>query len=217
MSIDPIQIVYTGVGMPRKMVFNGNEMNTGICKDEVEQIIVNDESCEGDGVANTNFHGGPDRVVCVYPYEHYGKWEKEFQTSLPPCAFGENLTIKGLTESEACIGDIYQVGEAVLQITQGRIPCQTISKRTGIQPILQRIVETGFTGYFFRVLQSGIIRKDSTVSLIQRHPLQVTVLFANQILFHDKKNESAIRQILEVDELASVWRDKLSKQLESIS
>ena len=72
---------------------------------------------------------------------------KEFQTTLPASAFGENITVTNMLEHDVCIGDTYQLGEAIIQVTQARVPCSTISKRLGIPGILPRIVATGFTGY----------------------------------------------------------------------
>ena len=62
--------------------------------------------------------------------EHYLLWEKEFKNSLPSSTFGENLTLTNMLEKDICIGDIFRLGDAVIQITQGRIPCSTITKRT---------------------------------------------------------------------------------------
>lgn len=187
------------------------EMSTAICKDPVSEAVLTKEGFSGDGVADLQHHGGVDRAVCFYPYEHYGMWEKEFNVKLPASALGENLTVTGMLEEEVCIGDIYQIGDAVVQITQGRVPCSTISIRNGVNTFLKRIVETCYTGYFGRVMEEGTIRTDSKLTLLERHPEQVSVLFANQTLFHDQKNRDAIRKILGVKELASVWRTKLEK------
>ncbi len=151
--------------------------------------------------------------MCIYPYEHYDVWETEFNTTLPVPAFGENLTVTHMLEQDVCIGDIYEVGETVLQVTQGRIPCNTISKRNQIDMMLTRIVETSFTGYFMKVLKEGTIQSDSNIQLIERHPEQVSVLFANQILFHDRDNIEGIKRILNVDALAEVWQTKLNRLL----
>ena len=75
-------------------------------------------------------------------------------------AFGENITVTNMLEQNVHIGDIFRLGDAVIQITQGRIPCSTITKRTDMPPLLKRMVETGFTGYLCRVLEEGTVRKD---------------------------------------------------------
>ncbi|MGD8190915.1 MOSC domain-containing protein [Brevibacillus ginsengisoli] len=210
-----IQIVTLSIGLPQTMVYGENAtMMTGICKEQVQEAYLAVDCFRGDGVHNTKYHGGPDRAVCVYPHEHYAMWEQELQTKLPPAALGENLTVTNMREDQVHIGDIYRIGEALVQVTQGRIPCNTISRRNSRDQFLPRIVETGYTGYFFRVLEEGMIRSDSPIQLVQRDPHEVTVLFANQVLFHDNKNHAAIDRILAVDALAEVWRTKLNKLLE---
>lgn len=113
-----------------------------------------------------------------------------------------------MMESKVCLGDIYQVGEAVVQISQGKIPCQTISKSNQVETFLDRIVETGYTGYFCRVLREGVVKEGSKMSLLERHSQGVTVLFANQIFFHEQQNKEGIEKILAVKGLAPVWRDQ---------
>lgn len=78
---------------------------------------------------------------------------------------------------------------------------------------MKRVVETGFTGYFFRVLKEGMVDKDSTIELLERNSHKVSILYANHIYFHDRKNIAGIEKILEVKELAPVWRKKLEELL----
>ncbi|KFN16441.1 MOSC domain-containing protein [Bacillus pseudomycoides] len=209
-----IKLVHFSIGKPKQIQYGENkEMTTGICKELTEEAFLSKDGFLGDGVADLRFHGGPDRAVCVYPYEHYALWEQEFQITLPPSAFGENITVTNMLEHDIFIGDTYQLGEAVIQITQGRIPCSTISKRVGIPGILPRIVETGYTGYLCRVLQEGVVRKDSQMKLLERHPNQVSILFSNEVYFHRRKDTEAMEKIITVPELAEAWREQLVDRL----
>ncbi|CAI8767713.1 sulfurase [Bacillus pseudomycoides] len=209
-----IKLVHFSIGKPKQIQYGENkEMTTGICKELTEEAFLSKDGFLGDGVADLRFHGGPDRAVCVYPYEHYALWEQEFQITLPPSAFGENITVTNMLEHDIFIGDTYQLGEAVIQITQGRIPCSTISKRVGIPGILPRIVETGYTGYLCRVLQEGVVRKDSQMKLLERHPNQVSILFSNEVYFHRRKDTEAMEKIIAVPELAEAWREQLVDRL----
>ncbi|WP_028400782.1 MOSC domain-containing protein [Ectobacillus panaciterrae] len=211
-----IQLVYLSVGKPKVMKYgSGQEMTTGICKEAVEEVFLSKAGFHGDDVAHKQFHGGPDRAVCIYSHEHYTLWENEFGVQFPDAALGENLTVTHMLEKDVCIGNTYQVGEAIIQVTQGRIPCNTISRRVGIPEILGKIVETGYTGYLCRVLKEGYVRKDSPITLLARHPKQVSVLFANEVYFQRPKDADGIRRILEVEELADVWREKLEGRLEN--
>jgi MOSC domain-containing protein YiiM len=211
------KLVTFSVGTPKSITYDGKELLTGIRKKPLKEAFLSKNAFEGDGVANTKYHGGPDRAVCVYPNEHYDMWEKEFSVTLSRPAFGENITVSNMTEENVCIGDIYQMGETVIQISQGRVPCQTISKSNNVTVFLDRIIETGYTGYFCRVLQEGVVTKDSEISLLERHPQGVTVLYANQIFFHDQGNREGIEKILAVKELAPVWQGLLQRRLKKLA
>ena len=212
-----IELINFSIGLPKIMKYeNDKEINTGICKQKTEEAILKKEGFLGDGVADLRYHGGPDRAVCVYPYEHYSLWEKEFKKPLPPSNFGENLTVTNMLEKDVHIGDIFRLGEAVIQITQGRVPCSTITKRTNNPFLLKRMVQTGFTGYLCRVLEEGMVRKDSKITLLESHPKQVSILYGNEIYFHRQKDIEGIKKVLAVEELAIEWKDKLESRLNKL-
>ena len=213
-----IELKNFSIGSPKLMKYDGGkEVNTGIRKETVEEAFLTKEGFHRDGVADLRFHGGPDRAVCVYPYEHYSQWEQEFGTPLPAATFGENLTVLNMLEADVHIGDIFRLGEAVIQITQGRIPCSTITKRTNLPLLLNRMVETGFTGYLSRVLEEGTVRRDSKITLIERHPKRVSILFANETYFHNPRDIEGIKKILDVSELAGEWKESLEKRLNKLT
>lgn len=202
------------VGGIKSFDWNGEITDSAIEKKEVNEVFLFKNGFEGDTVAATEFHGGPDRAVCLYPLEHYTQWENEFGVNIKPSGLGENISILGMKEDEVYIGDIFQLGNAVIQVSQGRIPCAKISKFNRINGLLKRVVETGYTGYFFRVIEEGKVEKNSSLKLISRNEHQISVLFANQTYFHDKTNKDAIKKILNVDELANVWRKILTELLQ---
>ncbi|WP_210468103.1 MOSC domain-containing protein [Sporosarcina sp. 6E9] len=205
------------IGTPKTLIYeNGKEINTGICKESVHDAFLTKNGFRGDGVADLRFHGGADRAVCMYPYEHYTLWEAEFKTTLPTSAFGENLTVANMLEKDVHIGDIFQVGEAVIQITQSRIPCSTITKRTNLSLLLKRMVETGYTGYLCRVLKEGVVRDDSKITLLKQHPEKLSVLVANDIYFQRVNDKESIEKLLDIQELASRWRASLIVRLEKL-
>lgn len=209
-----IELKNLSIGLPKQMkYYNDQQVETAICKDTVEEAFLTKDGFVGDGVADLKHHGGPDRAVCVYSYEHYSFWENEFGETLPSGAFGENITVTNMLECEVHVGDIFRLGDAVIQITQGRVPCSTISKRVNNPQILKRIVETGYTGYLCRVLEEGTVRSDSEITLLERHPKEVSILFGNELYFHRPKDIEGIKTILEVDELADKWKEELVKRL----
>jgi MOSC domain-containing protein YiiM len=217
MTVQDFAIVSINVGKPMNLHFNGKELLTAIHKKPVsEPIFLSFLHFAGDGQADLVHHGGKDKAVCVYPYDHYAYWEKELGRELEAAAFGENLTVKGLVEEDVCIGDVFQLGEAIVQVSQPRQPCHKLAKKHNVEDLPLRVQNTGYTGFYFRVLKEGWVTKESFLRLLNRHPLGVTVSFANHIMYHDKSNKDGIERILRVNELSESWRAILRKRLNSV-
>ncbi|OLS34703.1 MOSC domain-containing protein [Bacillus sp. MRMR6] len=207
------KIIHLAVGKPKEYNWNNKKEVSAIGKSVVQAVELKKSGFVGDDVANHKFHGGPDRAVCLYPFEHYSYWEEIFQKKLILPAFGENITATGMVEEQVCIGDIYKIGDTLVQVTQGRVPCATISKYNQEHQFLKKVVETTLTGYFFRVLEEGTIMLDSDITLVEKHPKEISVSFATQILFHQKQDKTSIEKILTVDVLAEDWRNRFLKLL----
>ncbi|MCM3236682.1 MOSC domain-containing protein [Heyndrickxia oleronia] len=210
-----MKIIRLNIGKPKISSYKSKEFLTGIGKESISEALLLKDQFVGDGVANPAFHGGPDRAVCFYPYEHYKQWEEEFNKTLSIPAFGENLTVSGMLEKDICIGDIFQIGDTIVQITQGRVPCSTISKYNSLDSLLKRTVDTCYTGYFARVLKEGMIREDSSIKLIKRHPMQVSVYDTMNALFFGDHVQS-MEKIIEVPELADAMRNSFLKKLNKL-
>ncbi|GAF11903.1 hypothetical protein JCM19046_614 [Bacillus sp. JCM 19046] len=201
------------VGKPKKLSYGaGKTMETGIGKTSVKEAYLLKEGFENDGVADKKNHGGLERAVCFYPYEHYDKWEKELGKPLPLPAFGENITISNMLEKDVYIGDIYQVGQTVIQITQGRVPCSTIDRYVEANTLLKRVIETGLTGYLAKVIEEGKIEDTSMIKLIQRNKESISILACNKTYF-ENKDLKAMYKILSVDALSLEWKNRIEKRI----
>lgn len=190
----------------------GKEMTTGICKSPVEvPLRLNKAGFVGDGVADIKHHGGEDKAVCVYSLEHYPYWEKILGIELPVAAFGENLSVSGLHEDNICIGDIFQIGTALVQVSQPRQPCKTLAARYGRNDIIKRVIDSGKTGFYFRVLEEGDVRNRDELVLRHKDSGRITITFANHIYHHDNRNCEAIKKILSLSTLSESWRHSFQK------
>ncbi|MFP3846154.1 MOSC domain-containing protein [Priestia filamentosa] len=207
------KIIYLAVGKPKEYTWNNKKELSAIGKSYIEAVELKKFGFVGDDVANHKFHGGVDRAVCLYPFEHYSYWEKIFNKKLNPPAFGENITATGMLEEQVYIGDIYKIGDAVIQITQGRVPCATISKYNEEKSFLKKVFETALTGYFFRVIEEGTIKFNSKIDLMERDKDEISVSFATKILFHQQNDKASIEKILKVEALAENWRQRFLKLL----
>jgi len=210
-----IEILSLNVGMPKQVQFQQKDVATGIFKTATDEALyLSYLNFEGDGQGDLVHHGGREKAVCVYPYEHYPFWEDELKRPLEYGALGENLTIKGLLETDVCIGDVFELGKAIVQVSQPRQPCYKLTIRHGVPDMLLKVQQTGYTGFYFRVLAEGVVSKDDGLSLLHRHPKEITVSFANRIMHREKDNIEGIKQILEVQELSLNWRNTFLKRLE---
>jgi MOSC domain-containing protein YiiM len=209
-----MQITSINVGLPQTIQYQGKELTTGIYKTPVSSsLFVSKVQIDGDGQADLTVHGGVDKAICVYPEEHYAYWENLRGHKLDAASFGENLTIRGLQEHEVCIGDTFAIDEVIVQVSQPRQPCHKLSKRMDWPEATLHVQETGYTGYYFRVLKEGVIAPHSQMRLLARDEAGVTVAFANQIKYHDKFNIEAVKRVIAVDALSGSWKQSFRKRL----
>ncbi|MBS4209881.1 MOSC domain-containing protein [Bacillus sp. FJAT-50079] len=195
----------------------GNNMNSAIGKKSVSSVLLSENGFEGDKVADKKHHGGKDRAVCFYPFEHYREWEQFCERALPIPAFGENLTVTNMLETEVCIGDIYQMGDVTVQITQGRIPCATIDRFNRKRGMLAEVIRSAKTGFFAKVLEGGVVQSHSSIQLVDRPQPHVTIAQIHQLFFHQRHDEQAIAKMIEIPELAEVMREQLKKVIKKSS
>ncbi|MFO0753231.1 MAG: MOSC domain-containing protein [Thermodesulfovibrionales bacterium] len=195
------------VGLPKKEVLYGRELTTGICKTPVLGLLrLGKTGFEGDGVGDPRYHGGPNKAVCVYSRDHYPYWEAVLGIRMPAAAFGENLTVAGLHEEEVCIGDIFGLGTAVVQVSQPRQPCRTLAARFGREDMVQLVKDSGRTGFYLRVLEEGSVGQGDALVLRERDERGVAVSFANHIRYHDRSNCPGIGRVLSVPALSESWQ-----------
>ena len=133
--------------------------------------------------------------------------------ALQPGAFSENLTLAGLSESEVCLGDVFRVGGALVQISQPRQPCSKLAGKRGRMDLPDLIHANSFSGFYFRVLEEGEVSTGDAVELTERHPLGVTVEFANQVMYRQRPDIESLRRVLAVETLSGAWRRSLSRRL----
>lgn len=170
---------------------------------------------EGDGQADLKHHGGPEKAVLAYARSHYSVWQNELNLSdrLPFGAFGENFTIADLSEDSVCIGDTFSIGEAIIQVSQPRVPCWKIARRLRIDGIEVRVKETGRTGWYSRVLKEGYVQPGLRLTLLDRPCPEWTVAKANDVIHQRNKNAYDITNLARCELLAPEWKNILTARL----
>ncbi len=204
------------IALPSEVKFShGQTLYSGISKLPARgKIHLNTLGFEGDGVADSKNHGGPDKAVCAYSLDHFPFWEKEIDKELYPGAFGENLSITGLLETAIHIGDQFQIGDAVIECSQPRQPCHKLNKKFNSPDMVHRVQNSGFTGYYFRVIQPGWIQPEMNVVLTKEGSGKVSIDSANNLMHHDKLNYEKMKLIIEKTVLSERWKQTFKTRLE---
>ena len=157
-----VDLTVDAVLVGRLVAFGPNGEPSGIQKTPCTgPVSVTKTGLDGDGHGDRKHHGGPEKALHHYPAEHYVSWRQEIPelaSLVPqPGAFGENLSTTGLDEADVCIGDVFDLGTARVQVAQGRQPCWRLNVRFGRKDMARRVQATGRTGWYYRVLPPGLV------------------------------------------------------------
>ncbi|PTX04081.1 MOSC domain-containing protein [Pararhodobacter aggregans] len=197
----------------------GCDTLSGIGKTPVTRpLMLGPEGFEGDEQADRRVHGGIEKAVHHYPRDHYPTWRAELgdlPTLATPGGFGENLSTTGLTEAEVAVGDVFLLGGALLQVSQGRQPCWKLNHRFGVPDMARRVQQTGRSGWYYRVLQPGMVAPGDRLELIDRLAPGWTLRRLWHALYIDRMNLAELEGIAALDVLAEGWRKYAVRRLES--
>lgn len=176
MTVELPQVVSVNVGLPRDVADGDRVVRTGIVKTSVlGRVRAGKLGLSGDGQADLRVHGGEAKAVYAYPGEHYAPWREDLgRDDLDWGAFGENLTLRGLSEADVREGDILRVGSARLVVTTPRQPCFKLALRMGTKDVIRRMWETGRCGFYLSVAQEGEIGAGDVLAL-ERGPGGATI------------------------------------------
>ncbi|MBW4503893.1 MAG: MOSC domain-containing protein [Scytonema hyalinum WJT4-NPBG1] len=204
-----MKLISVNVGLPREVTWKGKTVTTGIFKEPAsEGVMVRSLNLDGDRQADLTVHGGLDKAVYVYPFEHYDYWRGELpDTELTPGIFGENFTSTGLREEEVNIGDRFRIGNVTLMVTQPRLPCYKLGIRFGRPDIVKQFLASRRTGFYFRVLQEGEVGAGDTLELLSRDDNNITVADITQLYVREEDNPDLRQRAAQLEALPKSWRD----------
>ena len=211
-----MQIVSTNIAKPTTIIWNGKEVTTGIYKTPTtEPIFLGKSDVKNDEVTDRKYHGGEFKACYLFSKNQYNYWKNLYPNlDWNWGMFGENLTIENLDETKICIGDIYKIGDALVQITQPREPCFKLGVKFGSQNIIKQFIEHGFSGTYIRVLEAGFVKTGDTFKLVEQAKNSITIHQFFNLLFSKEKKPELIHLILNNDALPQRKRDKLKLLLD---
>jgi MOSC domain-containing protein YiiM len=206
-------VISTNIGEPKTIVWHGKKEQTGIYKFPVDHpIFLGKEDVENDHVMDRKYHGGVDKACYLYSANHYNFWEKFYpELEMPWGMFGENLTVEGLHENEITVGDIFEIGEAVVQATQPRQPCYKLGIRFNDPKVVKQFVDSGFPGVYVRVLKNGTVKAGDKMILKEKSN-SVSIQKVFELLYTDNFQEELLKQALNNPFLAESCRRDLLKR-----
>lgn len=215
-----MKVLSVNVGLPRKILFNGQIITTAIFKDPVKgPISLRKLNLDGDKQADLTVHGGLDKAVYSYPSEHYDYWRKQFPNmDLVWGMFGENFTTEGLFEDAVNVGDQFQIGSAKLVATQPRMPCYKLGVRFGRMDVIRRFMASGRPGIYFKVLTEGEVQTDDKIKIIRRDKNNVTVkdIVSLYIARNDIDNIETMKRATKIRDLPEGWRHEFQQKIEQL-
>ncbi|QUR94953.1 MOSC domain-containing protein [Macrococcoides canis] len=185
---------------------------SAINRDRVDGGFVDVLGFNGDEVADKKHHGGVDKAVFCYPYVHYELWRNELNIDIDAGGFGENLCVTDMDESTVCLGDVYEIGSARLQVTQPRKPCWKPARKHGELELSRITEENGRTGWYFKVLVPGEINEGEEIRLVERLHNTWSIARCNDVM-HRSTDMSEVKEMSELPELAETWKVSLQKKL----
>jgi MOSC domain-containing protein YiiM len=173
---------------------------------------------DGDAQADLKHHGGPEKAVHHYPFEHYDVWCAEIGDApalAAPGGFGENLSTLGWTEETVCVGDIVAFGSARLEVSQGRQPCFKLNLRFGRRDMARRVQDSGRTGWYYRVTTPGVAREGDALMLLERPFPDWPLTRLSRLLYRDTRDRAGLAAMAALAPLAEGWRALAARRLDT--
>jgi ferredoxin-NADP reductase/MOSC domain-containing protein YiiM len=211
------RLLSVNVGLPRDIAWKGRTVHTGIWKTPVGgRCRVGRLNLDGDGQGDLAGHGGEQRAVFVYQIESYRYWQDQLKrTDFVHGQFGENFTIEGLPDDAICVGDRYQIGSALFEITQPRVTCYRVGIRMNEPRMPALLTSSGRPGFYFRILQEGEVGAGDEIVKVGETKERVTVAEINALLYSPNHPRDRLERALRIAALSPGWRSSFEALLQS--
>lgn len=183
-------------------------------------VALGPNGFEGDAQADRRHHGGPEKAVHHYAFDHYPWWQSEIgmrDVLRQPGAFGENLSTLGLTEEDVCIGDIFRLGAALIEVSQARQPCWKLNQRFMCADMARRVQGSRKTGWYYRVLEPGIVAPGDSLALVERPHPAWTISALLRTLYLKPMDVSALTELAGLEVLTESWRMLFRRRAETLA
>src|SRR5262245_56141587 len=210
-------VISVTVSLGRDIEWRGRTVHTGIWKDPVRgRCRVGRLNLEGDGQGDRAGHGGEQRAVFVYQIESYRHWAEQLnRADFVHGQFGENFTIQGLPDDAVCIGDRYEIGSGLFEVTQPRVTCYRVGIRMSEPRMPALLTSSGRPGFYLRVLREGDVGAGDEIVKVGEAKERMTVTEINALLYSPTHARDRLERALRIEALSPGWRVSFEALLQS--
>ncbi|AIB44996.1 hypothetical protein H733_0175 [Haemophilus influenzae CGSHiCZ412602] len=210
------KILVIKVGQVETLTFSdGSQYESAIRKKTVPSVKIHSLGAEGNDVGLKKHHGGVDKSLFFMSADSFNELNtllnKDF-SYMETATYGENFVVSGLNEDNVCIGDRYQIGSTILEVSQPRKPCERLSKNTENENTRDIIYQTGLSGWYVRIIETGIIKQNDELKLLARPYPQITIRHLNRLL-SSPENEAELEAALDIEVLAEAFKRSIRSQI----
>ena len=199
------RVLSINVGRAREFDYSGRPAKSAIWKSPVAgRIAARGVNLEGDDQADRKAHGGPDKVVYAYAIEDLRWWEEKLGQSVQYGEFGENLTTEGIAVNDALVGERWEIGTAVFEVSEPRIPCWRLGVRMNDQLFPRRFTEALRPGTYLRLVDEGDVGAGDEIQVVGRPDHDVTIRDIFRIYTRDR---GEVERLLAVPRISESWRE----------
>jgi ferredoxin-NADP reductase/MOSC domain-containing protein YiiM/ferredoxin len=208
-------LLSVNVGLPQDVTWQGRTVHTAVWKKPVAgPRMVRRLNIDGDGQGDLAGHGGEQRAVFVYQSESYQYWQQQLsRNDFGYGQFGENFTVQGLADDQVCIGDRYQIGGAVFEVTQPRVTCFRVGIRMDDPQMPALLVSQHRPGFYFRVLTEGAVQAGQEIIKVASGPEGMTVAEMDALLYLPGHPRQQLLRALRIPALSGGWKASFQEML----
>ena len=204
MTISVARVLSVNVGEVREFEYNGRPAKSAIWKSPVSgRIAVRGVNVAGDTQADRKAHGGPDKAVYAYAIEDLRWWENQIGRSLSYGVFGENLTTEGIDVNNSLVGERWEIGTVVLEISEPRVPCWRLGVRMDDKLFPRYFTDALRPGAYLRIIVEGDVAAGDEIRVVKKPDHNLTIRDTFRIYTRDR-NE--IERLLAVPQISESWR-----------
>jgi MOSC domain-containing protein YiiM len=198
------KVLSVNVGLPRQFEYNGRSAKSAIWKSPVAgRVAARGVNLAGDDQADRRAHGGPDKVIYAYAVEDARWWEQQIGRALAYGEFGENLTIEGIRANDALVGERWQIGTTVLEVSEPRIPCWRLGVRMNDKLFPRRFLESLRVGTYLRIVVEGDVGAGDEIRVVEKPDHDLTIRDVCRIYTRD---HAEVERLLAVPQMSQSWR-----------